>query len=184
MLTKALPSPPSEPFNGLAYKLVRDVHANNPLSTVGSQKQSGRYHVKGAYPVIYLGLTPLTCVREITYHLSDYDADLPLISTVGKYYSLCEYHVTFRHVVNLCKADVRDALNINLEILIGDSYDDTQSIGQHLYCSKLSQAFLVPSARDSTGQCLNVFMSKLKRHQKNLVVLSLEPSYWPRKTPV
>jgi RES domain-containing protein len=175
---------PTKAFGGSAYKLIDQDFSDEPLSTTGSDLHNGRYHIMGSYPMLYLGLSPETCVAEVASRLSDDDAGLSSISVIQHFYDLWEYRVECECIVDLTDTDTLAHLGVNTNELISDSHHVTQPLGQHLYDNlERLQALLTPSARYHDGCCLALWMDRLdgKGNKRACAVTALlrTPQYWP-----
>jgi RES domain-containing protein len=151
---------PTVPYAGTAYRLIKKKYKSVPLSTVGSLKKDGRYHKRGAFPILYLGLSPKTCFSEIRKALSHDGSGLFDDTLIAERYALCSYRVSLEHVVNLTDPATLSHLGVDNATLTTDDYTPTQALGQRLYDAPDPKALLAPSARHTGGQCLDVFMTK------------------------
>jgi RES domain-containing protein len=172
---------PTKPFDGLAWRLIRRRHADNPLSTVGSEKRNGRYHVQKAYPILYFGLSPDVCVAEVEHA---YSGGLPRKPASIEAHDLWEYNVTCMRVVNLTVAATLKHLGVNTADLINNDHAATQPLGQRLYDdAQQPQALLAPSARHSNGYCLDVWMDRLNDNASTVKAVKRTARYWPTLAP-
>jgi RES domain-containing protein len=167
LLTDALPTLPTQPLTGIAYRLIPAKYAGSALSSIGSLKKGGRYNPKEAFEVLYLAQSPITALQEVNIIKL---TDAALFSTKSSPRILLSVEVTLQTVLNMADPQVQKALGTNLQELTGSwiamnasgGMAPTQTLGFVAYNHGSIEALRVPSAQDAKAINLAVFPDRLR----------------------
>ena len=153
----------AQSFSGYCYRCVKPQYSNrlDAFSGAGSQKVSGRFHVKGKFIVVYTS----TSLSAAGWEYLNTAASAGIDTAYLLPYTAISAAVTLSRVLDLTDPLVRRALNVTLvglraSVWAGNSQETfTQLIGRLAYEAGF-EAILVPSA--GSGQNLNIFRQNLQ----------------------
>src|SRR5579884_2384745 len=64
-LVAAVQRLPTQPLEGVAFRLILARYAATALSSIGSLRAGGRYNMRGEFEALYLASSPVTALREV-----------------------------------------------------------------------------------------------------------------------
>jgi RES domain-containing protein len=64
-LVAAVQRLPTQPLEGVAFRLILARYAATALSSIGALRTGGRYNVRGRFEALYLASSPVTALREV-----------------------------------------------------------------------------------------------------------------------
>jgi RES domain-containing protein len=146
---------PAITLSSIVYRIVGS--GVDPLSTLGSKLNGGRYNAPGVDGVLYASLEKATAVAEITKGLTARGINPDAFGP--RDWWLYEIELDVNKVLDLTDPKVLAHLQINADSIIGDDVHLTRQIGKQAIDAGF-QAILAPSAT---------------HHGKNVVIL-LRPS--------
>lgn len=141
------------------YTVFRVVRAGvDPLSTLGSQANGGRYNDRGVASVLYTSLDKATAVAEIARGLRNRGIGP---SNFGpEDWWVYEIRVSLTELLDLGDAATQLSLDVTPEILVRDDTVETRRIGNYARDEGV-QAILAPSAAAVGSDDLVLFLDKL-----------------------
>jgi RES domain-containing protein len=164
-LTRALTrlSGRAEAFSGYCFRCVKPYYSSSldAFSGAGSQKVSGRFHVKGKFIIVYTSTNLQTAGWEYLNTAVSIGLDTAYLLP----YTAVSAEANFSRVLNLTDSRVRKALKVTLaelrtSVWNGTSQETlTQLIGRLAYEAGF-EAILAPSA--GRGQNLNILRQNLQ----------------------
>ena len=168
----------AEAFSGYCFRCVKPQYSSglDAFSGAGSQKASGRFHVKGKYVIIYTGTDLQTAGWEYLNTAASIGIDTAYLLP----YTAISAEVSLSRVLNLTHPAVRRTLNITLADLRASVWNSssqetlTQLIGRLAYEAGF-EAILTPSA--GGGQNLNIFRQNLQASSSLKIVNEDQLSY-------
>jgi RES domain-containing protein len=130
----------------------------DPLSTLASRANGGRYNDRGVAGVLYTSLDKTTAVAEIIRGLRTRGVNP---SNFGpEDWWVYEIRVSLKQLLDLKDEATRASLDVTSEILVRDDTVQTQRIGGYARDQGF-QAVLAPSAATVGSDNLVLFMDKL-----------------------
>ncbi len=153
----------AEAFSGYCFRCVKPYYSSGPdaFSGAGSQKVSGRFHVKGKFVIIYTG----TALQTAEWEYLNTAASIGFDTAYLLPYTAIGAETKLNRVLNLTNPGTRRALNVTVtdlrtSVWNGSSQETlTQLIGRLAYQVGF-KAILVPSA--GGGKNLNILRQNLQ----------------------
>lgn len=130
----------------------------DPLSTLGSRANGGRYNERGVAGVLYTSLDKPTAIAEIIRGLRTRGVD-PNNFGPEDWWAY-QIRISFTHLLDLEDNATRSALEVTPEILVSDDTAQTRRIGSYAR-DRDFQAILAPSAATVGSDNLVLFIDKL-----------------------
>ena len=147
-------SPTSE-FSGLVYRVVQ--RGVDPLSTVGSGRNGGRYNSPGDEGILYTSFEKETCIDEVAKGLRARGVDP---SDYGpEDWWLYELETSLDAILDLTDENVLKRFQINSADLLQDDVTVTRRIGKQAL-EEGYQGILAPSAARPGEKNLVIFLRK------------------------
>jgi RES domain-containing protein len=141
----------------------------DPLSTVGCQRNGGRYHERGIAGVLYTSFDKATAVAEVVRGLRARGID-PNNFGPGDWWAY-EMRVSVSTLLDLRHDVTLSDLSVSPEALLAVDTTETRRIGKHARQSGF-QAVRAPSAAAHEADNLVLFLDRLSAHPE---VLSSTP---------
>src|ERR671933_1368910 len=156
-LVAAVQRLPTQPLEGVAFRLILARYAATALSSIGSTRTGGRYNVRGHFEALYLASSPVTALREVEALIETADG---LRGVKGPPRILLSVEHRLQLVVDLTDARVQAALGTTLDELCAPwrplnaagQVAPTQLLGEVIRDDGRIEALRVPSARPVDGQ--------------------------------
>ena len=153
----------AETFSGYCFRCVKPYYSSGPdaFSGAGSQKVSGRFHVKGKFVIIYTSTDLQTALWEYLNTAASMGFDTAHLLP----YTAIGAEANFSRVLDLTNLGIRRALNVTLTVLRTSVWNGTsqetltQLIGRLAYQAGF-EAILAPSA--GGGKNLNILRQNLQ----------------------
>ncbi len=147
-----------EPINGTFIRYIRTKYGDEPMATVGSMLNGGRYNVAGLFAALYLGFDHETCQAEVSHGIA---AGVPFKKGA---FTMWDYSVHLSNTIHLDSPSVQSKLGINTADItqIGNHWT-ASGIGEHLHKRGDVEALVAPSAQLVTGLCLDVFLDRVEK---------------------
>jgi RES domain-containing protein len=154
-------------FTDATYANLRDLATGE-----GSLKAGGRWNPKGAFPTLYLSLTPETALAEVLAHQRI--QGIPDVMATPM--TLAGFRVDVQGLLDLTDTAIRRLLRVTLPQLKQPWWPIqhagrealTQAIGRLAYETGF-RGLLVPSAPDRAGRNLALFPDRLVRGELEIV---------------
>ena len=153
----------AEAFSGYCFRCVKPYYSSalDAFSGAGSQKVSGRFHVKGKFVIIYTGTDLKTAQWEYLNTAASVGFDTAHLLP----YTAISAEVHLSRVLDLTNPSVRRALSVTLTDLRASVWSGslqetlTQLVGRLAYQTGF-EAILAPSA--GGGKNLNILRQNLQ----------------------
>ena len=129
----------------------------DPLSSLGSQANGGRYNAPGV-GVLYTSRTKATAVAEVVRSLRTRGVN-PKNFGPGDWW-VYEIRVSLRNLVDLGDEATRSALGVTHQALVGENTVETRRIGKYALENGF-EGLLAPSAAAKAEDNLVVFVDRL-----------------------
>jgi RES domain-containing protein len=143
----------------------------DPLSTLGSQANGGRYNDHGMAGVLYTSLDRTTAVAEIVRGLRTRGVNPNSFGPDDWW--LYEIRVSLTQLLNLEDEAIRSALDVTPEVLVGDDTVQTRRIGNYARENGF-QAILAPSAAAIGTDNLVLFLDRLTARPEVLSSIAVD----------
>lgn len=147
-----------EPIQGTFFRYMRTKYGDEPMATVGSMVNGGRYNVAGLFAALYLGFNHETCQAEISQGIA---AGVPFKKGA---FTAWDFSVELSSAIRLDLATTQDKLGITTaDITQPGNHWTASGIGEHLHKRGDVEALVAPSAQLVTGLCLDVFLDRVNK---------------------
>lgn len=135
-------------------ELIRVIHVSASPAPLSSRAPEGRFHtnLEEARRTAYLSFDLATCLKEVRHHLGD------LVPLHGM--RAVRFQVAASHVVDLTSASECERYGVTLAQLVNENYEVTHQLARRLRGAGV-QALVVPSARDSSGKNVVLFLENI-----------------------
>ena len=166
-LVAAVQRLPTQPLEGVAFRLILARYAATALSSIGSLRTGGRYNVRGRFEALYLASSPVTALREVEALVETAEG---LRGVKGPPRILLSVDYRLQTVVDLTNAAMHEALGTTVNELCAPwrplnatgQVAPTQLLGEVIHDDGRIEALRVPSARDPLTDNLVVFPDRLR----------------------
>lgn len=130
----------------------------DPLSTVGSEKNGGRYHDPGVAGVLYTSTDRATVIAEVVRGLRARGIDPKSFGPQDWW--VYELRISPDRVLDVSDPANRAELNVSASALVADNAAETRRIGRHARDAGF-QAVLAPSAAAHGSNNLVLFLAAI-----------------------
>src|ERR687883_634413 len=166
-LVPAVQRLPTQPLEGVAFRLILARYAATALSSIGALRTGERYNVRGRFEALYLASSPVTALQEVEALVETADG---LRGVKGPPRILLSVEHRLQLVVDLTDARVQGALGTTPDELCAPwrplnaagQVAPTQLLGEVIRDDGRIDALRVPSARDPSTDNLVVFPDRLR----------------------
>ncbi len=145
---------PVNRFTGQCGRAHR--HDRNPWSGKGAALRGGRYNTRGI-ETLYLGQPPEVAEDEVRHYFARQELSIPPDTFV-----VHPIDVDFERVLDLTRAEVRDAVQFGLDELTADHHGRLPELGEAAHYLGF-HAIVSPSAR-ADGRNIAVFLTNAAGH--------------------
>lgn len=116
-LRRALATLPTTPFTGVGSRSVHVRYLDTLLGSRGSERESGRFHVRGTLRAVYFSLDPLTALLEVGAALR---VRTRLVTAPHDPHVMLSAEITLHRVLDLTEEEHHGALGTHHQELTGN----------------------------------------------------------------